>query len=237
MNKVNVPLALMSLLISVLLWLNIFNTRSVKSRTQVFAVKITTVSLDDTKFLVSDSPENVSVTVAGSTSQIRTVMGQEVSGYVDLSQAQPGTSSYPVVVYPPNVRDLLVNPTVTARIKVEPVLVKEVPITVNRTGRLAARSADVEAIDTFPRTIFIAGSADAIQKTTSVAVNVDLSDDVTSTAGAELEAKPVDQSGKPVQKVMISATGKDVHYQEASLVTPFLVRVRVKMKAPEVTGP
>lgn len=237
MNKVNVPLALMSLLISVLLWLNIFNTRSVKSRTQVFAVKITTVSLDDTKFLVSDSPENVSVTVAGSTSQIRTVMGQEVSGYVDLSQAQPGTSSYPVVVYPPNVRDLLVNPTVTARIKVEPVLVKEVPITVNRTGRLVARSADVEAIDTFPRTIFIAGSADAIQKTTSVAVNVDLSDDVTSTAGAELEAKPVDQSGKPVQKVMISATGKDVHYQEASLVTPFLVRVRVKMKAPEVTGP
>jgi len=237
MNKVNVPLALMSLLISVLLWLNIFNTRSVKSRTQVFAVKITTVSLDDTKFLVSDSPENVSVTVAGSTSQIRTVMGQEVSGYVDLSQAQPGTSSYPVVVYPPNVRDLLVNPTVTARIKVEPVLVKEVPITVNRTGRLAARSADVEAIDTFPRTIFIAGSADAIQKTTSVAVNVDLSNDVTSTAGAELEAKPVDQSGKPVQKVMISATGKDVHYQEASLVTPFLVRVRVKMKAPEVTGP
>ena len=164
-------------------------------------------------------------------------MGQEVSGYVDLSQAQPGTSSYPVVVYPPNVRDLLVNPTVTARIKVEPVLVKEVPITVNRTGRLAARSADVEAVDTFPRTIFIAGSADAIQKTTSVAVNVDLSDDVTSTAGAELEAKPVDQSGKPVQKVMISATGKDVHYQEASLVTPFLVRVRVKMKAPEVTGP
>jgi|LauGreDrversion4_2_1035121.scaffolds.fasta_scaffold249602_2 YbbR domain-containing protein len=237
MNKVNVPLALMSLLISVLLWLNIFNTRSVKSRTQVFAVRITTVSLDDTKFLVSDSPENVSVTVAGSTSQIRTVMGQEVSGYVDLSQAQPGTSSYPVVVYPPNVRDLLVNPTVTARIKVEPVLVKEVPITVNRTGRLAARSADVEAVDTFPRTIFIAGSADAIQKTTSVAVNVDLSDDVTSTAGAELEAKPVDQSGKPVQKVMISATGKDVHYQEASLVTPFLVRVRVKMKAPEVTGP
>jgi len=237
MNKVNVPLALMSLLISVLLWLNIFNTRSVKSRTQVFAVRITTVSLDDTKFLVSDSPENVSVTVAGSTSQIRTVMGQEVSGYVDLSQAQPGTSSYPVVVYPPNVRDLLVNPTVTARIKVEPVLVKEVPITVNRTGRLAAKSADVEAVDTFPRTIFIAGSADAIQKTTSVAVNVDLSDDVTSTAGAELEAKPVDQSGKPVQKVMISATGKDVHYQEASLVTPFLVRVRVKMKAPEVTGP
>jgi YbbR domain-containing protein len=237
MNKVNVPLALMSLLISVLLWLNIFNTRSVKSRTQVFAVRITTVSLDDTKFLVSDSPEDVSVTVAGSTSQIRTVMGQEVSGYVDLSQAQPGTSSYPVVVYPPNVRDLLVNPTVTARIKVEPVLVKEVPITVNRTGRLAARSADVEAVDTFPRTIFIAGSADAIQKTTSVAVNVDLSDDVTSTAGAELEAKPVDQSGKPVQKVMISATGKDVHYQEASLVTPFLVRVRVKMKAPEVTGP
>lgn len=237
MNKVNVPLALMSLLISVLLWLNIFNTRSVKSRTQVFAVRITTVSLDDTKFLVSDSPEDVSVTVAGSTSQIRTVMGQEVSGYVDLSQAQPGTSSYPVVVYPPNVRDLLVNPTVTARIKVEPVLVKEVPITVNRTGRLAARSFDVEAVDTFPRTIFIAGSADAIQKTTSVAVNVDLSDDVTSTAGAELEAKPVDQSGKPVQKVMISATGKDVHYQEASLVTPFLVRVRVKMKAPEVTGP
>ena len=237
MNKVNVPLALMSLLISVLLWLNIFNTRSVKSRTQVFAVKITTVSLDDTKFLVSDSPENVSVTVAGSTSQIRTVMGQEVSGYVDLSQAQPGTSSYPVVVYPPNVRDLLVNPTVTARIKVEPVLVKEVPITVNRTGRLAERSGDVDAVDTFPRMIFVAGSADAIQKTTSVAVNVDLSDDVTSTAGAELEAKPVDQSGKPVQKVMISATGKEVHYQEASLVTPFLVRVRVKMKAPEVTGP
>jgi YbbR domain-containing protein len=202
----------------------------------VFSVKISTVQLDDTKFLVSDSPENVSVTVAGSTAQIRTVMGQEVAGYVDLSQARPGTSSYPVVVYPPNVRDLLVNPTVTARIKIEPVLVKEVPITVNRMGQLAARGASVETIDTFPRTIFIAGSADALQKTSSVAVNVDLSDEVQSSAGAELEAKPIDLSGKVVPRVMISSANKDVHYLEESVVTPFMVRVRVKMKAPVPPG-
>jgi YbbR domain-containing protein len=236
MNKVNVPLALMSLLISVLLWLNIFNTRSVRSRTQVFSVKITTVNLDDTKFLVSDSPENVSVTVAGSTAQIRTVMGQEVSGYVDLSLARPGTSSYPVVVYPPNVRDLLVNPTVTARIKIEPVLVKEVPITVNRMGQLATLSAAVESVDTFPRSIFVAGSADALQKTSSVAVNVDLNDDVQSAAGVELEAKPIDLSGKIVPKIMITSSNKDVHYLEESVMTPFMVRVRVKLRATVAPG-
>ena len=236
MNKVNVPLALMSLLISLLLWLNIFNTRSVRSRTQVFSVKITAVNLDDTKFLVSDSPENVSVTVAGSTSQIRTVMGQEVSGYVDLSQARPGTSSYPVVVYPPNVRDILVNPTVTARIKIEPVLVKEVPITVNRMGQLATQSASVETIDTFPRTIFVVGSADALQKTSSVAVNVDLSDQVQSSAGTEFEAKPIDLSGKVVPRVMITSTKTDVHYVDEAVMTPFLVRVRVKLKATVTPG-
>lgn len=237
MNKINVPLALMSLLISVLLWLNIFNTRSVRSRTQVFSVKIATVQLDDSKFLVSDSPENVSVTVAGSTSQIRTVMGQEVSGYVDLSQARPGTSSYPVVVYPPNVRDLLVNPTVTARIKIEPVLVKEVPVTVNRIGNLATAGGSVESIDTFPRTVYIAGSSDALQKTSSVAVNVDLDDLVTAPAGNELEAKAVDSTGKVVPKVMISGTNKDVRYLEESVVTPFLIRVRVKIKAAVPPGP
>ena len=231
MNKVNVPLALMSLLISLLLWLKIFNTRSVRSRTQVFSVKITAVNLDDTKFLVSDSPENVSVTVAGSTSQIR-----EVSGYVDLSQARPGTSSYPVVVYPPNVRDILVNPTVTARIKIEPVLVKEVPITVNRMGQLATQSASVETIDTFPRTIFVVGSADALQKTSSVAVNVDLSDEVQSSAGTELEAKPIDLSGKVVPRVMITGTTPDVHYVDEAVMTPFLVRVRVKLKATVAPG-
>lgn len=231
MNKVNVPLALMSLLISILLWLNIFNSRSLKSRTQVFSVKISTVGLDDSKFLVTDSPENVSVTVAGSTSQIRTVMGQEVSGYVDLSQARPGTSSYPVVVQPPNVRDLLVNPTVTARVKVEALMVKEVPITVNRMGLLAAKSGTVENIDTFPRTIYIAGSADALQKTSSVAVNLDLSEEVTSPTGTELEGKPIDLSGKVVPKVMISTVEKGVHYKEETVATPFMVRVRVKLKS------
>lgn len=231
MKKVNVPLALMSLLISVLLWLNIFNTRSVRARTQALSVKIMTVSLDDTKFMVSDSPENVSVTVAGSTAQIRTVLGSDVSGYVDLSQARPGTSSYPVVVYPPNVRDLLVNPTVTARIKVEPVVIKEVPITVNRIGRLAAPGVAVESIDTFPRSIYVVGTTDALQKTSSVAVNVDLSDEVTSSAGTELDAKPVDLSGKIVPKVMISSSNKDVHYRDEAVLVPFLVRVRVKLKA------
>ena len=237
MNKVNVPLALMSLLISVLLWLNIFNSRSVKSRTQVFAVKVNTVNLDDTKFLVSDSPENVSVTVAGSTSQIRTVMGQEVSGYVDLSQARPGTGSYPVVVAPANVRDLLVNPTVTARIKVEPLMIKQVPITVNRMGQLALKSAAVESVITIPKTIFVAGSADALQKTSSVAVNVDLTEDVLREGGSELEAKAIDLSGKVVPKVMITRSDRDVHYKDEVVSTPFLVNVQVKLKTPVTPTP
>jgi hypothetical protein len=69
-----------------------------------------------------------------------------------------------------------------------------------------------------------------------VAVNVDLNDDVQSAAGVELEAKPIDLSGKIVPKIMITSSNKDVHYLEESVMTPFMVRVRVKLKATVAPG-
>lgn len=236
MNKINVPLAAMSIVLSLLLWVNVFNSRSVRSRTQVFSAKINMVNLDDTKFLVSDSPENVSVTVAGSTAQVRTVMGLEVFGYVDLTQARPGTSSYPVVVYPPNVRDLLVNPTVTARIKTEPLVVKKVSVTVNRMGAFATGSASIESVETSPRNVYVAGTSDALQRVSSVAVNVDLNDETLKPEGVMLEAKAIDLTGKVVPKVMISPTGKDIHYKEETVAAPYLVRVWIKQKSPVSPG-
>ena len=59
---------------------------------------------------------------------------------------------------------------------------------------------------------------------------------IVSAADVELEAKPIDLSGKIVPKIMITSSNKDVHYLEESVMTPFMVRVRVKLKATVAPG-
>ncbi len=225
-------MALMSLVISLLLWANVFNARSGKNRTQAFSVKVRPISLDDTKYVVTDIPEDISVTIAGSTAQIRNALAAEPNGYIDLGSVRPGTSSYPVNIQPSSIREMLVNPTVTARLKVEPLAIKSVPVTVTRMGKLAAKDLKIESIDTFPRAIFIAGSEDAIQKTTSVAVSADLNDAIASPEGEELEARAIDASGRVVPRVLITPNNKDVHYREEDLAVPFKIRVRIRLAQP-----
>jgi YbbR domain-containing protein len=228
-NKINLPMALMSLFISVLLWANIYNFSKNPTKTDTITLPLQVVKLDESKYVVREIPSEVSVTVAGTRDQIATSTGQSPSAIVDLSLASAGTRNYTVIVFPPAMRQLLVNSSLTARLRVEQMQSREIPVTVKRIGGNGSKEGF--EIDTFPRTVYVNGPADLIRRVNTVQVTTEFSGTAATPAGAEIQPLAVDSEGKPVSKVLFTATNSKPEYNEVKLGEPFLVRVRIKPAA------
>jgi YbbR domain-containing protein len=227
-TKINIPMALMSLVVAVLMWANIYNFSKNPTKTDTITLPLSPVEIDETKYVISEIPSEVSVTVAGTRDQLSKVTSQSPSAIVDMRSAGVGTKNYPVVVFPPSMRDLLVSSNPTARVRVDQLASKEMTIAVKRIGASAA--TDSFETDTFPRTVYVNGPADLVRRIANVQVSTEFSGSATSSAGVEIQPLAVDSEGKVIQKILFTASNSKPAYNEEKLDDQFLVRVRVKPK-------
>ena len=70
--------------------MNVYSAKFNKPVQRTVSLPLSTYRLDEKKYAVTDMPNDFSITLAGTKDQIRNLNLPTLSGFVDLSNAEPG---------------------------------------------------------------------------------------------------------------------------------------------------
>jgi YbbR domain-containing protein len=231
-SKINVPFALLSLATSVFLWASVYNSQNSKPELKTFTVPLTMQKLDASRYVITQIPEEVSLTLRVLPDDLRKVTQKAMVAIIDLSDPKIGDNSCPVIVFPTTARDLLVNSAMTAHVKIDAIKTKRVEVSILRIGNLPSGFHE-DSADTFPHWIYVTGPNETIQKVAFVQVAVNLSSVGKSPFEADLEPKPVDVNGRSLSKILMSEKEDHPEYTEENISNPLKVHLSVKF-SPEM---
>ncbi len=235
MSKINIPIALLSLTISVLLWAGIYNSENrkpPKPEQKTFSAALTPTNLDRRKFVATNIPSDISISIAGTHDEIKNV---QPTAIVDLAGATKEKTSYPVVVFPTSVRSLMTSEKIMATINIDTVITKQVDVKGTLTG-LLPNGKRVESIEVFPKKIYVTGASADVNRVDSVQVPVDYAAAM-NTEGVDVEARAVDKSGVRIPKIYMNISDPNPEFIPEALEIPLLIHVRVKFESAIPTGP
>lgn len=220
--------------ISLLLWTNVYSNRLNKPVQRTESIKITAVNLDEKKLAITDIPSEISITLAGSSDQMRMVTQQNLAAIVDLSGNTPGEKSYPVFIYPSAAREMLVNSAISVKIKLEQLQTKRMDIEV-----YAAPSSltPISNVVVTPRNAFVTGPESVVSSIRSVRVFASNDTDVYSADGAELSARAFDEKQLTVRNVLMSSLEEIPPFNEQTATGEFRVRVQIRPELPTTIPP
>ncbi|MBS1726938.1 MAG: hypothetical protein JST51_09470 [Armatimonadetes bacterium] len=226
MSKVNVPIAFLSLVTSVLLWASVYNNANRRPAPKDISIGLETSNLDRTKYHMVDYPSEITISVAGNTDLLKTVTPYAI---VDLSAAQDGVKSYPVAIFPNSIRELLVKSSVTAQVKIESLVTKAMEVKANFNG-IVPGGRKVSSIDAYPHRVFVTGPADLVQKVSQVRVDVDYSPTAVTPEGVEVEAQALDTTGTRVPRLVVRTSDSHPEYTDETIQEPAMVRIHLKLE-------
>ena len=231
MSKINVPFALLSLATSVFLWASVYNAQNRKPEQKTFTASLSTRNLETTKYVITNSQDIVYVVIAGLPDEIRRVPQQNLSAIVDLTNPKVGDYSYPVIVFPATVRELMVS-NVTARIKIDSLLTRKFEFTFAKTGSLPSGFHE-DSLETSLKWVYVTGPSELVQKVSAVQLPLNLSSFTQSPFESEVEARAVDSSGKVISKLMLTPTSEALDYKDENINSALRVHLSYKF-SPDV---
>lgn len=237
MSKINVPFALLSLATSVLLWASVYNDKNDKPKPDQIPAPVRTSGLNESLYVITEGQDMITLPVSGYAKDIRSINRSSVTAIVDLKEPKVGESTYPVTVFPASVRELLSNNALTVKFKIDKLVTKKVDVAPRQTGNLMPGVHLDGPIDTFPRKIYVTGPSESIAKIISVQVFVNLGTINQSPQELELDPRPVDESGRTVMNIMMSATEEHVPYVYNSVENTLKVSTTVKFVADAKVAP
>lgn len=236
MSKVNVPIALLSLTISVLMWASIYNEENRKPAKPVQKVvnaPLTPTNLDRRKYVLTDIPVDYPLSFAGTQEELQKI---QPSAIVDLSGVNPGSNQRQVLVFPTSIRNLMTSQQALVNFRIEALVTKEVEIRGNLTGVLPDGKR-VDGLDVFPKRIVVAGLAADVNRVDHVQASIEASAALAAAEGVDAEARPVDSAGKLVSRVLVSLE-RNPEYSSEALELPIKIRVRARFESDSSpTGP
>jgi YbbR domain-containing protein len=227
MSKVNVPFAILSLVTSVLLWASVYNEKNDKPTQRPENAVVILRDFDDKKFVITQSQEFVNLTLSGYARDFRSINPQSITAIVDLKEPKLGENSYPVIVFPAAVRELMGSSSPLVKIKVERLVTKRVDVTYVPIGSLKS-GFQLDSVDMFSPWIYITGPSETIDRVYAVQVVVNLSAISDSPQEFELDPRPVDANKKTVPNVMFSETETHDPYKFNDVENVLKVKTTVK---------
>lgn len=235
MSKINIPIALLSLTISVLLWAGIYNSENrkpPKPEQKTFSATLTPTNLDRRKFVATNIPSEISISIAGTHEELKNV---QPSAIVDLTDARKDKQNYPVLVFPTSVRSLMTSQNLQATVIIDTVTTKQVDVKGTLTGVLPDGKR-IETIEVFPKKVYVTGASADVDKVSYVQVPVDYAAAL-NTDGIDVEARAVDQAGVRIPKVFMNISNPSPEFTTESLDIPMMIHVRVKFEVTTPSGP
>lgn len=202
MRRVNAPIALLSLVMAVLIWLVAFGQNAKPAVTRTFAVRVSPDGLKEEKWAVTKIPETLSVSVTAPEERLMRLNPDNFVAYADLSKAVAGTGNYPVGVFPSELRTLMVNPTPQVPVTLEAIATKRVKVVIETKGELDDPSLTLESLVTDPQTATVTGPSTQVEAAVRARGFLDLAT-VAFGPGepASVPLEALDRNGRPLSKV------------------------------------
>ena len=167
-RPINWTLLVASFVISILLWMFV---GAQTSQFRTISVDVRSQGADSDRFFVRQIPESVSATLRGTQSQLSAVSPQSVQAFVDLSAAKPGRNEYPIRIFPEQVQELLSDFPRTVVVDIEPIIQRDLPVTVESSGELMDNTFVLDNISAKPGRVLVKGpksEIDQIEKVRAV---------------------------------------------------------------------
>ena len=202
-GRINIPIAIASLAISLLLFVIVLPNWMLR-RVRPFTVMLTSVpyGFDSKHFYIDKQPTAIVVHANVSDQEYEQLSGS-ATAEANLIDAQPGTHSYPVSIYPDKFRKLVQEQNPQVSFTLEALKSHLVPIVVIGTGKPKDPTQIVENIKPEIRMATIDGPESSINRVVSATASVKLESLDPHSPQQMAELVPVDAKDAPVDHVDI----------------------------------
>jgi YbbR domain-containing protein len=236
MKRINVPIALVSLLASGGIWFNVWISQSTQPITTVTSVPIQIGNPDETRYMVTNAPDVLSLSFVGTKEQLAELDRKNLVALVTIASPTLGVEKdYPVTLFPREAREFNANSALTAKVLVQEIMQKRVRILPNPSGT-PPPGKKLQKIDVFPTEAWIYGSAESVKQVASVSANVDVNGEAAREGGTQLPVRAVDANGKNVPGILTSDSIDRPAYNQTTLSEPFYARFSVIFLDGAVSG-
>lgn len=222
--KVNIPIALASLALSIMLWMVVYAQNAPIPVT--IEAPVTLDGIDDSHLFVRKSPTALRLVVNGSADRLRTLRDERVTATVDLSRAKAGDHDYPVTISPAWVTGLLVEGRPNARVAIEEMSSRVVPVMMEGKGQLRDENLRIVTNKLSPGQVTVRGPESEVQTVREARAFLDLSQiDPLQPGPQESEVVPLDSRGGRPQHVRTSPSVVLIYYKVNAVPSDKLAQV------------
>jgi len=215
-NRLNIPIFIASLLLSLMLWLVVYSQNLPVQTPAYFSLPVRTTEsgLDGGRLRITKIPELISLTAVGNADQLRAIKDANPYALVDLRGARPGQNRYPVAVMPEDVSKYFTEQPVFTTVTLEPMASKRMRVKVDTSGELNDNTLLLDKVNVLPAVVVIRGAASVVRQVSGVRAILDLSQVATSSAdrqplSVDLEALTSDNRRVPDIEIEPSAVTLD----------------------------
>lgn len=207
MNQEKILLAIASLVISVLLWLQVQPINE-PGREREFPVRLTFEGLPE-DLTVTGIPESVIVIATGSVRQLDAIKQDEVTAVVDLSHVEIGETYVPITVPKSPIGDVIISAKMpTIPVTVERVVTAEAPVTIQQVGTI--RSDLVYQTATInPTRVLLSGPKTNMERVAHARVSLNMAS-VSPGATYTLDVEVLDEKEIPIPGIKIEPSQVEV---------------------------
>lgn len=178
--RINIPILIASLLISLMLWGMVFSQSS-NTRVSSIRVRLKTTGLADSKYVLMnrDALGTISVPVLATEDRIRELESMSESenmyGTVQLGAVHEGKLMAPVVLFPTKLREVAVHQLPTVPVIIERLGRKSVPVRITTSGQtLDPEAASLVDTNVDPSRVEVLGPQSQIERVVDAHGNLDL---------------------------------------------------------------
>jgi YbbR domain-containing protein len=201
---VNIPLMLLSLGISIVLWLVVYAQNSKPLTPVRYAVKLNEEGLDTERYVVTKMDEMFRFSAVGPEDKLRDVRNDTLAAYVDLTNATAGTRRYPVKVFPEDIETYVTNKNLGTIVTIEPVEEKTVTVSVEGQGQLKDSNLRLSETVVDPSEVKVRGPKSLVDRAMKGRVRLDLATvDTTASKAYTMSVDVLDPDGKPLEQGLI----------------------------------
>ncbi len=199
----NLPIALSSLVLSVMLWFVVY-AQTVPDPRPV-NVPLAIDGLDDSRFFPRKIPTDLRLVVNAPADRAKELADERVTASVDLSSAVVGIHDYPVSVSPDWVRRYLDDRRPKVRVEIEPIAKRVVPVMSVVKGAIKDRNLQLKGRTLSPAQVTLRGPASEVASVQEVRAYVDLTEiGAANQEPQETELVILDARGSRPQHVRIN---------------------------------
>lgn len=204
MKGVNIPFMIMSLFGSIMLWAFVFLQNSKPIVPIWYSVHLEHTNLDKDELVVTQMDDVVRFSASGPDSVMQKMKERELAAYVDLARAKPGTAMYPVELLPQEFTQYVNGKQLSAKVTIEKVATKTVPVVVEGTGKLSDGNIQLGGTICEPKEVTVRGPESLIDKAAQARARLDLSKiDLSPIRPKDVAVDILDRDSQPLDSTLL----------------------------------